>query len=45
MSRVHVTTKIKAPVDRVWKTVMNPDCLQDWVAIHRSQEAETCRQT
>jgi uncharacterized protein YndB with AHSA1/START domain len=39
MSRVHATTKIDAPVDRVWETVMNPDCLKDWVTIHRSVEA------
>ena len=43
MSRVHVATKIKAPVDRVWKTVMNPDCLKDWVTIHRSVEAVSSR--
>lgn len=36
MSRVHVTTQIKAPVDRVWETVMDPSCLKDWVTIHRS---------
>jgi uncharacterized membrane protein len=43
MSRVRVRTRIKAPVDRVWKTVMNPDCLQDWVTIHRSVEAVSSR--
>ena len=43
MSRVHVATKIKAPVDRVWKTVMNPDCLKDWVTIHRSVGAVSSR--
>jgi uncharacterized membrane protein len=43
MSRVHVTTEIKAPVDRVWKTVMNPDCLKHWVTIHRSVEAVSSR--
>jgi uncharacterized protein YndB with AHSA1/START domain len=43
MSRVRVTTKIKAPVDRVWKTVMNPDRLEDWVTIHRSVEAVSSR--
>ena len=36
MSTVHVTTKINAPVDRVWKTVMDPSCLKDWVTIHKS---------
>lgn len=35
MSTVHVTTKINAPVERVWDTVMNPSCLEDWVTIHR----------
>lgn len=43
MSQVHVTTKIKAPVDRVWKTVMDPDCLGDWVTIHRSVTAVSSR--
>ena len=43
MSRVRVTTKIKAPVDRVWKTVMNPDRLEDWVTIHRSVAAVSSR--
>jgi uncharacterized membrane protein len=43
MSRVHVTTKIEAPVDQVWKTVMNPDCLKNWVTIHRSLEAVSSR--
>jgi uncharacterized protein YndB with AHSA1/START domain len=36
MSTVHVTTKIHAPVEQVWETVMNPACLEDWVTIHRS---------
>jgi uncharacterized membrane protein len=36
MSTVHVTTKINAPVERVWETVMDPSCLKDWVTIHRS---------
>ena|SRR5947209_13305977 len=36
MSSVHVTTNIKAPVDRVWKVVMDPSRLRDWVTIHRS---------
>jgi uncharacterized protein YndB with AHSA1/START domain len=35
MSTVHVTTKINAPVERVWETVMDPTCLKDWVTIHR----------
>jgi uncharacterized protein YndB with AHSA1/START domain len=36
MSGVHVTAMIEAPVDRVWETVMDPNCLKDWVTIHRS---------
>jgi uncharacterized protein YndB with AHSA1/START domain len=36
MSTVHVETKIDAPVDRVWATVMDPDRLKDWVTIHRA---------
>lgn len=36
MSTVHVKTEIQAPVERVWKTVMNPHKLGDWVTIHRS---------
>jgi hypothetical protein len=43
MSRVHITTKINASVDGVWKTVMNPDCLKNWVTIHRSVEAVSSR--
>jgi uncharacterized membrane protein len=43
MSTIHVTTKIKAPVDQVWKTVMDPDCLKNWVTIHRSVEAVSSR--
>ena len=43
MSRVDVTTEIRAPVDRVWETVMDPDCLEDWVTIHRSVEAVSSR--
>jgi uncharacterized protein YndB with AHSA1/START domain len=35
MSTVHVTTKINAPMERVWDTVMDPSCLKDWVTIHR----------
>jgi carbon monoxide dehydrogenase subunit G len=43
MSRVHVATRIEAPLDRVWKTVMDPYCLEDWVTIHRSVEAVSSR--
>lgn len=43
MSKVHLTTKIHAPVDRVWETVMDPYCLEDWVTIHRSVEDVSSR--
>jgi uncharacterized protein YndB with AHSA1/START domain len=36
MNTVQVKTEIRAPIDRVWETVMDPDRLQDWVTIHRS---------
>jgi uncharacterized protein YndB with AHSA1/START domain len=36
MSTVHVKTDIRAPVERVWDTVMDPHRLKDWVTIHRS---------
>ena len=35
MSEVHVTTRIEAPVERVWETVMDPARLEDWVTIQR----------
>ncbi len=35
MSTVHVTTKIDAPVQRVWETIMDPHRLGEWVTIHR----------
>lgn len=35
MSSVHVRTRIEAPVERVWETVMDPGRLKDWVTIHR----------
>jgi uncharacterized protein YndB with AHSA1/START domain len=35
MSVVHVKTRIEAPVERVWETVMDPHRLKDWVTIHR----------
>ena len=43
MSLVHVTTKIEAPAGRVWDTVMDPYCLEDWVTIHRSVEGVSSR--
>jgi carbon monoxide dehydrogenase subunit G len=36
MSGVHVKTKIEAPVQKVWETVMDPSRLKDWVTIHKS---------
>jgi uncharacterized protein YndB with AHSA1/START domain len=36
MSLVHVKTKIDAPIDRVWETVMDPGRLEEWVTIHRA---------
>ncbi len=36
MSVVHVKTKIGAPIERVWETVMDPNRLGQWVTIHRS---------
>ena len=36
MNKVHVKTEIKAPIERVWETVMDPKRLKDWVTIHRS---------
>lgn len=35
MSRVTTDIEINAPIEKVWETVMNPDCLGDWVTIHR----------
>jgi uncharacterized protein YndB with AHSA1/START domain len=36
MATVHVKTEIRAPIERVWETVMDPNRLKDWVTIHRS---------
>lgn len=36
MSIVHVKTKIQAPIERVWETVMDPGRLEQWVTIHRA---------
>ena len=47
MNKVHVKTEIKAPIERVWETVMDPKRLKDWVTIHRSVKdvsAEPLRQ-
>ena len=35
MSVVTVSTRIAAPRERVWKMVMDPARLHDWVTIHR----------
>ena len=36
MSLVHVKTRIKAPIEKVFETVMDPHRLGEWVTIHRS---------
>jgi uncharacterized protein YndB with AHSA1/START domain len=36
MSLVHVKTRIDAPIERVWETVMDPKRLGQWVTIHRA---------
>lgn len=36
MSTVHAKIAIEAPVERVWRTVMDPHRLGDWVTIHRA---------
>jgi uncharacterized protein YndB with AHSA1/START domain len=36
MSQVHVKTRIEAPIEKVFETVMNPHRLGEWVTIHRS---------
>ncbi|MGI8414453.1 MAG: SRPBCC family protein [Solirubrobacteraceae bacterium] len=36
MSTVQAKINIRAPVQIVWETVMDPDRLGDWVTIHRS---------
>lgn len=43
MSQVQLTTRINAPVDRVWETVMDPYCLEDWVTIHRAVDSVSSR--
>jgi uncharacterized protein YndB with AHSA1/START domain len=35
MSVVTVSTQIAAPRERVWRVVMDPERLRDWVTIHR----------
>jgi uncharacterized membrane protein len=36
MATVTAKIKISAPIDEVWRTVMDPDRLGDWVTIHKS---------
>jgi uncharacterized protein YndB with AHSA1/START domain len=36
MSTVSVSTRINAPIGKVWETVMDPARLKDWVTIHRA---------
>jgi uncharacterized protein YndB with AHSA1/START domain len=36
MSTVRAHIEIDAPPHRVWETIMDPDCLKDWVTIHRA---------
>lgn len=36
MSIVQATIEIRAPIQRVWDTIMNPQRLADWVTIHKS---------
>ena len=35
MSEVSTTIDIDAPVEAVWKLVMDPRRLEEWVTIHR----------
>jgi uncharacterized protein YndB with AHSA1/START domain len=35
MSLVTASIRLAATPEDVWKTVMNPDCLGEWVTIHR----------
>ncbi|MGO9488197.1 MAG: SRPBCC family protein [Solirubrobacteraceae bacterium] len=35
MSQVTASIHIDATPERVWETVMDPDCLSQWVTIHR----------
>jgi uncharacterized protein YndB with AHSA1/START domain len=35
MSRVNASVKIDAPPEEVWRTVLDPDRLGEWVTIHR----------
>ena len=35
MSRVTASIDIAAAPERVWETVMDPNCLEHWVTIHR----------
>jgi uncharacterized protein YndB with AHSA1/START domain len=41
MSTVHVQIEIDAPPAEVWKTVMDPNLLSEWVTIHRSVKVKS----
>jgi carbon monoxide dehydrogenase subunit G len=36
MSTVHTSIDIRAPLERVWETIMDPHRFAEWVTIHRS---------
>src|ERR1700724_3127944 len=36
MSTVSIQIEIRAPLERVWETIMDPGRLAEWVTIHRS---------
>jgi uncharacterized membrane protein len=36
MATVNATIEIQAPLEEVWRTVMDPRRLRDWVTIHKS---------
>ena len=41
MSTVHVQIEINAPPAEVWKTIMDPNRLSEWVTIHRSVKVKS----
>jgi uncharacterized protein YndB with AHSA1/START domain len=36
MSTVRETIEIKAPIEKVWETIMDPNRFKDWVTIHKA---------
>lgn len=36
MSSVSRKVEINAPIQRVWDTIMDPNCFSEWVTIHKS---------